>query len=425
MTPLCLHTPLSHTRCDVTLYNAPLSSVAASDPDPGTQLWRTANVSTWSVPLASGTLAVCGCMYDADGNEFCASPGTRLTALLTARDAVTQHRSEPAIAIARMPEAKPSAGPGVAVVTATARDVTLILTAGDAANGLLTSVTVTATSSFSAPITTRQTLSARTSAMMACGGTVTVYLPLPRAWSQYVLTIAAATRAGVGPAVALNITTLQAPPPQMPAPTIAWAEGAAEVRWGPGDSTNGPVLEYVLTATIDGNTVQLYRGTERAATVDASIAASAALRVYGVTAAGAGRPSDAALAVSPATAGSSNGSMAAATAVPAAVAIIVAAVWLQRRRRGAAEWRAMPLSLDLGEWELARSRVTMHTVKLGQGAFSTVFQGTLAAPDGLPVPVAVKMCARRVMTLTDRDVFVDELLILRMVSSPWHKNVSC
>ncbi len=83
-------------------------------------------------------------------------------------------------------------------------------------------------------------------------------------------------------------------------------------------------------------------------------------------------------------------------------------------------------------WELARERLLLGT-QIGKGAFGLVLQAILSAPtpadgDGCsrdaPQTVAVKQCARRVLSAQDQQAFEDELGILKQLSATPHHNVS-
>lgn len=506
------------------------------------KLWPGPAAERWSVPSAARGMVLCGCVAT-PAQPYCFSPASTLLAVVTSRDAAMT--SAPTLLITAVPDKAPATPPVISVVAVSGSDITLLLQAPASPNGLLTTMTATTvdvtppllvTTTLTPPLAAPRTVTVRpfssTEAdVLASNGTVTVLVAGLHAYRNYTIDVTVATSAGTSPAVSVNVSTPITAAPRMTGLTVEVQDTLVIFRWPPGDAQNGPISSYALIAdyvTPARNGTLLYHGPDLSfAAADMTLAVRS-VRVAALNAAGAGPMSDTARHVSQSTSAALSASGVAGVTIAVCVACVAVVLLGYRRYRSArasASFAADAVKFaiaPMGEWEVARSRVEVHSV-VGNGAFGVVYSGTLvedtrsrsntvagggqagkgakgekgkgdkakskaaAAPKGtqrgrpdaaptlaqsgvvnhgtlrqmpampsaavlagltsspratLSVPaqqsaalpgmramaantivVAVKQCARRVLTVEDRDLFVDELRIHKKLSSPWHKNV--
>jgi hypothetical protein len=244
--------------------------------------------------------------------------------------------------------------------------------------------------------------------------------------TTYNVTATYSSRLGESPVGFLLVTTLGNPPTQMAPPRVAYVGSVLLVTW---EALPSPsvLLEYELVSVrqyTTGRTLTVeYRGSNASATValGAGPAEMVGFQVRAVDEAGDGDWSE--IAPLRRDGESLSGSRSDAPSMPR-----LAGLW--------AQWAQLFLSLVLAtvfakrwrsrypvdKWEVSRMAIVMEE-QVGQGAFGIVTRSTMK--DGMMSDqvVAVKQCARRVLTEEEWRVFEDELSIAKLLSAPWHKNV--
>ena len=427
------------------------------------QLSSSFSVVAWNVlqeQTNSGATkrTICGPLFDWTKNKTIPQlyPFIIYMVVVTSQDG-----GNPIHAFAMTPEAAPSDAPTITGMTASSQSVTLSLSPPLLPNGVLISYTIiaipenntytqnissTLSSSFLAPSPTSFNYYLTTSDQILALQGLPISVPVGNLQpdTNYSIQVLASTNGGYGPAtLSTIISTLPEIPFEMQAPFLQWqSNGMLKISWlytDPRPSKNA-YFEVYMYESVGNKTsgVLIYQGTMMTIIVAANLSNVFAVRAVSVLGAGPMSNSASASMAGNYNTGtntrisSSNTVLSGASlnmvigiVVGTCVVLAIAIVVVRRKMFGLSSIFYKPPSLD--DWEFPRQNITILS-KLGEGAFGVVMKAVanniqIAGYGTRTIPVAVKMCARRVLSAQDRKDFLEELYIMKLVSNPWHPNV--